>query len=518
MSNRQQRLTQPPTRHKTAILWHGRSLPVGEACALAFQEQSLGNFQAAADIYELVLACMPDSAELYNNRGTVLQQLHRYEEALASYARAIKLKPGYANAHYNQGIVLKRMNRYSDALASFDKALALKPDHAEACNNSGLIFVTIGNMPEAENMFLKACALKPDFPDPWFNLVNIRNYQDLENAEARTIRRLLDMPGTATNAREILSFALGKIYDDCGHYDEAFECFKLANQIRNASVAYKPDDVAKMTDDIIDIFSKDFLARPFTSSPASQSPLFIVGMPRSGTTLLANILSHHRAIGTAGELPAIIEFSPDLVELAKKGFPYPQAVKQFTPTAITRLVNDYEKRLTRDIGSNTPLYVIDKNPLNFRHLGFISLLFPKAQVIHCTRNPLDTGLSNYLVRFPLNLDYSFDLRNIGHFYREYTRLMEHWRQVLPLKMIEISYEEMVLNMEPTARRTLEFLGLEWDERCLSPHTNPCAVETASQWQVRQPVYRHALERWRHYEKHLTPLKEALLLNEQMSLG
>jgi tetratricopeptide (TPR) repeat protein len=518
MSNRQRRLTQSPTRHKTAILWRGRSYPVGEACTLAIEEQSLGNFQAAADIYELVLVCMPDSAELYNNRGAVLQQLHRYDEALASYARAIKLKPGYANAHYNQGIVLKRMNRYSDALASFDKALALKPDHAEACNNSGLIFVTIGNMREAENMFLKACALKPDFPDPWFNLVNIRKYQDPENAEARTIRRLLDMPGTPTNAREILSFALGKIYDDCGRYDEAFECFKLANQIRNASVAYKPDDVARMTDDIIEIFSKDFLARPFASAPASQSPLFIVGMPRSGTTLLANMLSHHCAIGTAGELPAIIEFSPDLAELAKKGFPYPQAVKQLTPAAITRLVNNYEKRLARDIGSNGPVHIIDKNPLNFRHLGFISLLFPKAQVIHCTRNPLDTGLSNYLVRFPLNLDYSFDLRNIGHFYREYARLMKHWRQVLPLKMIELSYEEMVLNMEPTARRALEFLGLEWDERCLSPHTNPCAVETASQWQVRQPVYRHALERWRHYEKHLTPLKEALLLNEQMSLG
>ena len=130
---------------------------------------------------------------------------------------------------------------------------------------------------------------------------------------------------------------------------------------------------------------------------------------------------------------------------------------------------------------------------------------------------MDTGLSNYFVRFPLNLDYSFDLQNIGHFYCEYARLMEHWRTVLPLKMIEISYEEMVLNTEPTARRALDLLGLDWDERCLSPHTNPCAVETASQWQVRQPIYRDAVERWRYYEKHLAPLKEALLSKGQ-SLG
>jgi tetratricopeptide (TPR) repeat protein len=513
MSHRQRRITQSQARGKTVIAWQGRWYSIGEACVVAFQEQSLGNFQAAVDIYNLVLGLAPDSAEVYNNRGALLQQLNRHEEALASYTHAIRLKPGYANAHYNQGTVLKRMNRYSDALASFDKALALRPDHAEACNNCGLVLAAIGKMREAEQMFLKACTLKPDFADALFNLVNTRKYQDAENMEARNIRRLLEQPDTPVNAREILSFALGKIYDDCGRYDEAFECFRGANQIRNATVAYKPDVVVRMTDDIISVFSRDFLAQPFASASASRSPLFIVGMPRSGTTLLTSMLSHHRAIGTAGELPAIIEFAPELEELAKRGFPYPQAAKHLTSAAAARLIDAYEKRLRRDTGPEVP-YVIDKNPLNFRHLGFISMLFPEARIIHCTRDPLDTGLSNYFVRFPLKLDYSFDLRNIGQFYREYARLMEHWRMVLPLKMVEISYEDMILNTEQTARRVLEFLGLEWEERCLSPHTNPCAVETASQWQVRQPIYRHAVGRWRHYEKQLTPLKEALLLNEQ----
>jgi hypothetical protein len=137
------------------------------------------------------------------------------------------------------------------------------------------------------------------------------------------------------------------------------------------------------------------------------------------------------------------------------------------------------------------------------------MLFPKARILHCIRDPMDTGLSNYFHRFPLHLDYSFDLRNIGHFYGQYTKLMEHWRKVLPLKLIEISYEDMIVNTEQTARKMLDFLGLEWDERCLAPHTNPCAVETASNWEVRQPIYNRSLERWRHYEKHLAPLIEAL---------
>jgi hypothetical protein len=186
------------------------------------------------------------------------------------------------------------------------------------------------------------------------------------------------------------------------------------------------------------------------------------------------------------------------------------------PGLVEALSQAYELRLRRDAGREVP-HVIDKHPLNFRHLGLITLLFPNARIIHCTRDPLDTGLSNYFQRFHEDYDYSFDLRNIGHFYGEYLRLMAHWRDVLPRKMIEISYEEMILHTEPMVRRTLATLGMDWDEHCLAPHTNPCVVETASKWQVRQPIHPRSLQRWRHYEKHLLPLREMLPANTPTTL-
>ena len=509
---------------------------------LALHEQSLGNLRAVADIYSHILLQIPDCAVTHNNRGAVLLQLQRYDEAMASFDQAIKLKPDYANAHYNRGCTLRQLNqrdaalasydraialkpdhfeayknrgailqemkRYDEALASYDQAIAIKPGHAEAYNNRGIVLANRGDMTAAGQMFLKAVELKPDFPDPLFNLVNIRQYRNAADADLKSVKKLLHQPGAATADQEQLYFALGKIYDDCGLYDEAFASYQRANRIRNARVSYDAQAVTNLTDGVIEVFNQDFLAQPFAFASESHAPIFIVGMPRSGTTLVASILSNHPSIASAGELPTITNFTARLLELTSSGVGYPQAARHLTADLATRLASDYEQELRRNCGWNVP-YVIDKNPLNFVNLGFIAMLFPKARIIHCVRDPLDTCLSNYFQRFPLFLDYSFDLRNVGHFYLEYARLMNHWRTIPRLKLMDVSYEAMILNTEQTARQALDFIGLEWDERCLAPHTNPYAVENASQWQVRQPIYKHSMERWRHYEKHLAQLKGRL---------
>lgn len=525
-----------------AIRWQGKPLPIPAACALAIEEHRRGRLQNAIDILARILAKVPGYAEGHNNRGVMLQQLQRWPEALASYDQALAIKPGYANAWFNRGTVLKKLLRrdealasydraialdpnhveahnnrgvvlqelkfYAEALASYDRAIALNPHHAEAHNNRGIVLASQGNMVEAGKMFLRAAELKPAFADPLFNLANIRRHPQADDPEISRIHNLLNRPGLLPDETEQLYFSLGKIYDDGGRYDEAFDCFRRANEIRNRQVAYDPAFVEKMTGAIMSVFSADFLARPFELASPDASPLFIVGMPRSGTTLLANILSNHPAIATAGELPTLHDLVSNLPAAFPGTAPYPESVRQLSAPAADHLIAGYLRRLRRDAPPSVAC-IVDKNPLNFRHLGLIALLFPRARILHCTRHPAATCLSNYFQRFPLQLDFSFDLRNIAHFYRQYSRLMDHWHRIPGIKIYDVPYEDLVLRTEPAVRRLLAGLGFEWNARCLAPETNPAPVETASQWQVRQPIYQDSLAHWRHYEKHLAPLVDIL---------
>ena len=500
-------------RYEEALISYNQAIALKHNYAEAYNNRCntlflMNRHSEALASCDRALALKRDYAKAHNNRGFILKELRRFDEALASYDKSIELDPVYFMAHNNRGLLLQEMKRYDEALANYDKAIELNPDHAEAYNNRGDALVSKGDMQGAEAMFLKALELKPDYANPLFSLTGIRTYDNADHPDCKNIQYLLDSPDASTHDQEFLYFSLGKIYDDCGLYDTAFENYRQANQLCNDKVSYNPSKVTQMTDLTMEVFSKEFLVKPPAFASDSLRPLFIVGMQRSGTTLMASILSNHRAIDTAGELLTMMDFTLQLPNLIGNKIPYPQAAKHLTPAIAAPLIQKYEQRLMRDADAQTS-FIIDKYPLNFQHLGLIAMLFPKARVIHCTRHPLDTCLSNYFQRFFLDYSYSFDLSNIGHFYGEYTRLIEHWRKVLPLAMIDVSYEEMIRDTRQTTGKILDFLGLEWDECCLSPHANPRPVETASKWQVRQPIYDQSIGRWRHYDKYLEPLKEML---------
>lgn len=474
-NRKQRRITQSKVRKEPRITYGGRSYSVAEAFLLAVEEENKRkNFSEALALYRLILAKVPDHGPCLNNMGLLLYHFGEVDQAIAAYRRSIQLQPHEPFAYCNLGT-----------------ALASKGDSAEA-----------------EKMFSKAIALKPDFARSIYLLAQMRKYRSIDHADAQHIQKLLAKPEHTLVDAPHLYFALAKIYDDSGLYDQAFEYFCKANRLLNATVTYDPGLIRRLTDEAMAVYSNEFLAQSFPFASDNAQPVFIVGMPRSGTTLLASILSSHRDVKSAGELPTMAECTLLLPSLLGGNIPYPQAARHLTPQAATVIIKQYHARLTRGIRSSVR-YVIDKHPVNFRYLGLISMLFPRARIIHCMRHPLDTCLSNYFQYFDRMYDYSFDLKNIGHFYQEYQRHMAHWRATLPMKILDIGYEDMVADTQKTARRALDFLGLEWDARCLAPHTNTQPVRTSSMWQVRQPIYTHSVQRWRHYEKHLDPLKAML---------
>ncbi|MBI3462463.1 MAG: sulfotransferase [Planctomycetes bacterium] len=254
-------------------------------------------------------------------------------------------------------------------------------------------------------------------------------------------------------------------------------------------------------------FTQETLRSRYGEGNPTEVPVFVVGMPRSGTTLVEQILASHPDVFGAGELPDIPSIVDTLPRYAPNQMRYPGCLAFLGPPVIRGFADAYLKRVrTLDATSER---VVDKWPLNYLHLGLMALLFPRARIVHCRRDPLDTCLSCYFQRFRGDHEYSYDLAHLGSYYRTYERLISHWREVLPMPVLELHYEALIDDPQATSERLLAFCGLSWQERCLRFHESPRPVSTASNWQVRHPLYRSAVQRWRNYEAHLGPLRDAL---------
>jgi hypothetical protein len=305
--------------------------------------------------------------------------------------------------------------------------------------------------------------------------------------------------------RAYLHFHLGHLYDRTGEYDRAFSHFRQGNNLVQSP--YDSDEHHRLVSSLIRAYDPASLATHPRATLPTEQPIFIVGMPRSGTTLVEQILTSHPRVYGAGELDDLSQIAAALPRTLGSAEPYPRCLDTLTQAQVDALAQQHLAKLAA-LSGNAPR-VTDKMPLNFLNLGLIALLFPHARVIHCTRDPLDTCLSCYFCNFAGNLPYTYDLAHLGQFYKEYTRLMRHWKKVLPVRMREVSYEQLVADPEAQMRALVAFCGLDWDGNCLEFHNTERAVMTASDVQVRRPIYNSSVGLWRRYEKHLAPLLEAL---------
>jgi tetratricopeptide (TPR) repeat protein len=457
----------------------------------------LGGIDEALASYRRALAIDPNLAEAHNNLGNGLRTLGKLEEAAASYGRALEINPKFAEAHCNLGVTLRLQGNTADAQSSCRRALEINPRSAAALVALADSSADTGQFAQAEELFKRAIAAQPDSPEAWAGLARTRKMTVADVAWLAQAHRIA-AKGLPPRREICLRHAIGKYFDDVQDFEQAFANFRRANELTSLRRAKHDRGQLTRTVEVIMRSWDRNRVRQRTDANESERPVFIVGMLRSGTSLVEQILASHHAVFGAGELTfwsaawAAHAASPGNAEMSD--------------SLLCKLADDYLRSLRKL--SEGALRVVDKMPTNFPFLGLIHAALPQARIIHMRRNPLDTCLSIYMQQFETAVSYANDLDDLAHYYTEYLRLMDHWRSTLPATVIlDVPYEGLVSDQEAWTRRMLEFIGLPWDPRCLEFHRTERTVLTASQWQVRQKLDASSVGRWRHYEKFLGALSK-----------
>ncbi len=489
-----------------------------------------GRYAEAVDLYTEFDEIKPHQPEVLNNLGVALLSLGRLGEAEQRYReaiqanpafpaalcnladslqsspeeaeqwvrRALKINPKFPGARTKLGLLLASMGRDKEARTAFQKALKINPKDADALVGLARVIRGEGRFEEAEDMIKRALKIAPKLPTAWAALQGTRKMTEADRAWCTTAEEIAGS-GVSVWEESELRFAIGKYCDDVRDFDRAFTNFKRGNELlKSLSPGYNAQAHAAFADDMIRTYSREALASMTPSGCVSAKPIFVVGMPRSGTSLTEQIIASHPAAEGAGE--------PDFwLKAARANHgAMREAVMDAAPRG--KLAEDYLSFIERHFPG--AVRVVDKTPANSDFVGFIHSAIPNARIISMRRDPIDTCLSCYFQHFSTAMTFTMDLSDLANYYRTHRRLMDHWRTALPAgSILEVPYEELVANQEAWTRKILDFLGLEWDSRCLAFYDTNRSVNTASAWQVRQKMYRHSVERWRNYEKFIGPLKD-----------
>lgn len=451
----------------------------------------------AIDAYDRAIQLNPDYAEAYNHLGVAFQKLGRLEDALSALDTSLRLSPLYPEAFNNRGIVLKELERFEEALACYDKALSIKPDVGDALVNKGIAYEALGKFGKAEQCYLKALQMKPDFFEVYRNLSKVKTFCPGDPDIERMLTFIREN-SVSEKERVHLSFALGKAFTDTGDYATAFRHYKEGNRLRKIELGYRIDADKKLFTRIRSIFQRPVCLPEATLSRPRSRPIFILGMPRSGTTLVEQILASHSAVHAGGELRLLSD-----------------TLKQ-TPGAFTDLTGEPYRTIRqqyldglKELGAS-PTWITDKMPLNFRWIGFIVAALPEARIIHLNRQAPAVCWSIFKHCFSSNGNgYAYDLKDVAGFYHLYKNLMAFWHEKFPGKIYDLNYEALTENQEGETRKLLDYIGLDWEDGCLDFHKTRRLVRTASSLQVKQKMYQGSSEKWRNFEPFLAPMLDRL---------
>ena len=477
-----------------------------------------------------IVEITPQDAIAHYNLGNTYRELAKFSKAEESYKKAISLKKNFSEAYYNLGIVLKNNSKLEDAEKCYKQAIHLKPDFAEAYNNLGTVLENLGKLNESEINYRKAIALKPNFPETYNNLgTNLEQQGKLNDAKKYFEKAILINPGFANAHRQLslikkfdkyddhfdliqklyldknisdqnlchVNFSLAKIHEDLENYEKAFKHFKEGNHIQKKIIKYNIDKDVQLFDQIKLNFKKKN-ATKIQLINNDITPIFIIGMPRSGTTLVEQIISSHSKVTGLGELPFVSQF----------GFSIVKGLSEYSKDSISKFRDNYLEKLRRLTNGN--LHISDKMPQNFLYIDLIVASFPEAKILHVKRNPAAVCWANYKQWFrSKDLGYSYSIDDIIEYHRLYEDLMKFWNKHFKNIIYEVDYEALTINYEDEIKKLIKYLGLDWEEACLSPEENDRNVSTASNIQIRNKIFKGSSQKWKKYKPFLKGALDSL---------
>ena len=513
----------PPLLAVTDLISQGKLVKAEQLCKAFMQKNPkhiegmrlladigvrLGVLEDAEFLLETALEFSPQSTKVRVDYIQVLRKQQKYQEALANAKILIQQEPN--NPQFQSVFAVESMQSgdYDTALTTFDSILKILPEEPVTLTSRGNALKTQGRKEEAIDSYRRAIKKYPAHGEAYYSLANLKLFS-FTDKEIEAMESQEANPGISYMARIYLDFALGKAYEDMGDFDKAFSYYERGNSFKRSQSRYKAEDITTEFHAQADVFDDSFVQAIASSGAKAADPIFIVGLPRSGSTLLEQILASHSQVDGTMELPNILSLAQKLRRGDKLSGTshYPSVLKTLDAEALSKFGEAYIKD-TRVHRGSAPFF-IDKMPNNFRHIGLINLILPNAKIIDARRHPMGCCFSAFKQLFHEGQEFTYGLEQVGTYYKDYVELMDHWDKVLPGKVLRVQYEEVVSDLDTQIRRILDYCGLDFEENCISFYETDRSVRTPSSEQVRQPIYQSGVDQWKNFEANLEPLKKAL---------